>query len=99
MERFTTLLDWKNQHYRNDYTTQGNQQIQYNPIQFLKTVFTELEQNCGSQVQPGQVPKAKDKLLHLASLLKSKTKHNSHQLSVGLRVGKGSVIKTMMQVL
>ena len=30
MARYTMLLDWKNQYYQNDYTTQGNLQIQSN---------------------------------------------------------------------
>ena len=31
MERYTMLLDWKNQYCENDYTTQNNLQIQCNP--------------------------------------------------------------------
>ena len=42
MEKHTTLLDWKNQ---NDYSTQGNLQIQWNPYQITKDIFAELEQN------------------------------------------------------
>ena len=33
MERYTMFLDWKNQHCENDYTIQGNIQIQCNPYQ------------------------------------------------------------------
>ena len=33
MERHTMLLDWKSQYYQNNYTTQGNLQIQGNPYQ------------------------------------------------------------------
>ena len=33
------LLDWKSQHYQNDYTTQGNLQIQGNPYQITKDIF------------------------------------------------------------
>ena len=40
MERYTMLLDWKDQYYQNDSTTQGNLQIQHN-----QTFFTEHEQN------------------------------------------------------
>ena len=39
MERHTMLLDWKSQYYQNDYTTQGNQQIQCNPYQIIKGIF------------------------------------------------------------
>ena len=45
MERHTMLLGWKSQYYQNDYTTQGNLQIQCNPYQLPRTLFTELEQN------------------------------------------------------
>ena len=33
MERYTMYLDWKNQYCENDYITQSNLQIQYNPCQ------------------------------------------------------------------
>ena len=33
MERYTMILDWRNQHCENDYITQSNLQIQYNPYQ------------------------------------------------------------------
>ena len=33
------LLDWKSQYYQNDYTTQGNLQIQCNPYQITKDIF------------------------------------------------------------
>ena len=40
------LLDWKNQYCPNDYTTQGDLQIQCNPYQITNGIFfTELEQN------------------------------------------------------
>ena len=39
MERHTMLLDWKNQYGLNDYTTQGNLQIQCNPHQITKDIF------------------------------------------------------------
>ena len=35
----TMLLDWKCQYYQNDYTTQGNLQIQRNPYQIPKDTF------------------------------------------------------------
>ena len=39
------FLDWKNQYCENDYTTQGNLQIQCNPYQITSGIFfTELEQ-------------------------------------------------------
>ena len=39
MERFTMFLDWKNQHCEDDYTTQSNLQIQYNPYQTTNGIF------------------------------------------------------------
>ena len=39
MERYTTFLDWKNQHCENDYTTHSNLQIQCNPYQTTKGTF------------------------------------------------------------
>ena len=38
MERHTMLLDWNNQYHQNDYTTQGNIQIQCNPYQITKDI-------------------------------------------------------------
>ena len=39
MERYTMILDWKNQHCENDYTTQSNLQIQCNPYQTTTGIF------------------------------------------------------------
>ena len=39
MERYTMFLDWKNQYSQNDYTTQGNLQIQCNPYQITNGIF------------------------------------------------------------
>ena len=39
MERYTMLLDWKNQYRQNNYTTQGNLQIQCNPYQIIKDIL------------------------------------------------------------
>ena len=39
MERFTMLLDWKNQYCQNDFTTQGNLQIQCNPYHITKDIL------------------------------------------------------------
>ena len=39
MERYTVFLDWKNPYCQNDYTTQGNLQIQYNPYQITNDIF------------------------------------------------------------
>ena len=39
MEIYTILLDWKNQYCQNEYTTQGNLQIQSNPYQITSGIF------------------------------------------------------------
>ena len=39
MEKYTMPLDWNNQCCQNDYTTQGNLQIQCNPYQITNGVF------------------------------------------------------------
>ena len=38
MERYAKLMDWKNQYCQNDYTTQGNLQIQCNPNQITNVI-------------------------------------------------------------
>ena len=37
------FLDWKNQHFENEYTTQSNLQIQCNPYENSNDIFTEIE--------------------------------------------------------
>ena len=39
MERYSMLLDWKNQYYENNYTTKCNLQIQCNPHQVTNGIF------------------------------------------------------------
>ena len=39
MERYTMVLDWKNQHCENEYTTQSNLQIQCNRYQKTNGIF------------------------------------------------------------
>ena len=39
MERYTMILDWKNQHCENDYTTQSNLKTQCNPYQTTTGIF------------------------------------------------------------
>ena len=43
-KKYTMFLDWRNQYCQNDYTTQGNLQIQYNPYQITNDIFHKLEQ-------------------------------------------------------
>ena len=44
MEIETMFLDWKNQYYQNDYTTQGNYRFNTIFIKLPMVFFTELEQ-------------------------------------------------------
>ena len=39
METQTMLLDWKNQYHQDDYTAQGNLQIQCNPYHVTMDIF------------------------------------------------------------
>ena len=42
MERYAVFLDWKNWYCQNDYTTQGNLQIQCNPYQIAHGIFHKI---------------------------------------------------------
>ena len=42
MEKYTMLLDWKNQYCENDYPTQNNLQIQCNPYQTTNGILHRL---------------------------------------------------------
>ena len=44
MDIHALFLDWKNQYCDNDYITQSNLQIQYNPCKFTNSIFTKIEQ-------------------------------------------------------
>ena len=87
MERYTMLLDWKNQYYQNDYTTQGNLQIQCNPYQITKDVFhrtrtiyfqvcLEAQKTQNSQRHP---EKEKRSWRHQAPRLQAILQSNNHQ--------------------
>ena len=45
MERYAMFLDWKNQEYYSDYTTQGNLQIQCNRYQINNGIFHRTRTN------------------------------------------------------
>ena len=45
MERYTMLLDWKNQYCQNDCTIQGNLQIQNNPYLITNGIFHRTRTN------------------------------------------------------
>ena len=45
MEKYTVFKDWKNQYSENEYTTQGNLLIQYNPYQTTNGIFQRTRTN------------------------------------------------------
>ena len=45
MEKYTMFMDWMNQYSENKYTTQNNQQIQYNPYQTTNGIFQRTKTN------------------------------------------------------
>ena len=46
IERYTMLLDWKNQYFQNNYTTQGNLQIQCNLDQTTNDISHRSRRKC-----------------------------------------------------
>ena len=49
MERYIVFVDWNNQYCQNDYTTQGNLQIQSNPYQKNFRICIETQKAPNSQ--------------------------------------------------
>ena len=45
MEKYTVLMDQKNQYSENEYTTQSNLQIQCNPYQATNGIFQRTRTN------------------------------------------------------
>ena len=45
MEKYTMVMDWKDQYSENEYTTQGNLQIQCNPYQATSDIFHRIRIN------------------------------------------------------
>ena len=44
MDKYTKVMNWKNQYTENEYTTQSNLQIQCNPFQATSDIFHRTEQ-------------------------------------------------------
>ena len=61
MESYTMFMDWKNQYSQNDYTTQGNLQMQHNPYQITNGIFhrtrTKKSQNLYGDTKDPKEPK------------------------------------------
>ena len=45
MEKYTVFMDWKNQYFQNDYTTQSKLLIQCNPYQATNSIFHRTRTN------------------------------------------------------
>ena len=45
MEKYTMFIDLKNQHTENEYTTESNLQIQYNPYSTTNSIFHRTKTN------------------------------------------------------
>ena len=41
MEKYTVIMDQKNQYSENEFTTQSNLQIQCNPYQATRDIFSQ----------------------------------------------------------
>ena len=61
MERYTMFMDWMNQYGQNDYTIQGNLQIQCSPYQITNDIFhrtrTKKSQNLYGNTKDPEYPK------------------------------------------
>ena len=63
MERYTMFLDSKNQYCENDYTTQGNLQIQCNPYQITNSNFHRTRtKNLKIRVETQKTPNSQSNL-------------------------------------
>ena len=63
MERYTMLLDWKNQYCENDSTTQSNLQTQCNPYQNTNGIFNRTRTiNPKVYIKPGKTPNSQRNL-------------------------------------
>ena len=89
MERYTMFVDWKNQHCENDYTTQSNPQIQYNPYQTTNGIFHELEQKISQFVWKHKSPQI------AKAVLRKKNGGGGIRLSDFRLYYKATVIKTV----
>jgi len=64
MERYTMFLDGKNQCCENDYTTQSNLQIQYNPYRTTNDIFhrTRTKKNFTLFMETQKIPNSQSSL-------------------------------------
>ena len=64
MERYSMIMDWKNQHSQNGCTTQGNLQIQSNPYQITNGSFhrTRTKKSLKSYMETHKTPNSQSNL-------------------------------------
>ena len=62
MEIHTMLLDWKNQYYKNGYTSQSNLQIQCNPYQTTNCTFHKNRKKLTISMKTQKTPNSQGKL-------------------------------------
>ena len=101
MEKYTMLLDWKNQYCQNDYSIQGNLQIQCNSFQITKESFTELGQSILKFVWKHKRPQTAKTILKKKRKLEmeesdSLISDNTAKLQLSKQYGAG--IKTEIQI-
>ena len=62
MARYNMFVNWKNQYCENEYTNQGNVQIQCNPYQITNGIFHRIRKNFQNLYRDTKDPKQKNNL-------------------------------------
>ena len=88
IERYTMLLDWKNQYYENDYTTKAIYRFNATSIKLPRTFSTELEENILKFVWKHKRP-------WIAKVILKKKNENRNLASWLQTILKATVIKTV----
>ena len=88
MERQTMFLGWKNQYYKNDYMTQGNLEIQYNPYQTTKGIFQKNQAKkfhnlYGNTKDPEQPKQSWERKMELVESISSTSDYTTKSQSSG----------------